>query len=93
MAEDERHRIVKRANEGRVAARKRGAKSGRKPKLSDHQQAEVIKRMAAGESSGRSARPLGCIMQRSQGWRSPMTERAAEASYNDDHDKGSAAHR
>ena len=50
MAEDERHRIVKRANEGRVAARKRGAKFGRKPKLSDHQQAEVIKRMAAGES-------------------------------------------
>src|SRR4029453_14064063 len=33
MAEDERHRIVKRANEGRAAARKRGTRFGRKPKL------------------------------------------------------------
>jgi DNA invertase Pin-like site-specific DNA recombinase len=38
MAEDERHRIVKRANEGRAAAHKRGTQFGRKPKLTDHQQ-------------------------------------------------------
>ncbi len=37
MAEEERHRIVKRANEGRVAAFKRGTRFGRK--LSDLQQA------------------------------------------------------
>jgi DNA invertase Pin-like site-specific DNA recombinase len=48
MAEDERHHIVKRANEGRAAARKRGTRFGRKPKLTDHQQAEALKRMAAG---------------------------------------------
>src|SRR5215470_19960674 len=29
LAEDERHRIVKRANQGRAAARKRGVKFGR----------------------------------------------------------------
>src|SRR5262245_27448079 len=50
LAEDERHRIVKRANEGRAAARKRGARFGRKPKLNAHQQAEALKRLAAGES-------------------------------------------
>src|SRR5215475_2202525 len=50
MAEDERHRIVKRANEGRVAARKRGVKFGRKLKLTEHQQAEALKRLAAGET-------------------------------------------
>jgi len=32
LAEDERQRIVKRANDGRAAARKRGVHMGRKPK-------------------------------------------------------------
>ena len=41
LAQDERERIVKRANEGRVAARRRGAKFGRKPKLTEHQQQEA----------------------------------------------------
>ncbi len=50
LAEDERQRIVKRANAGRVEARKRGAKFGRKPKLSEHQQAEALRRLDAGES-------------------------------------------
>jgi DNA invertase Pin-like site-specific DNA recombinase len=49
MAEDER-RIVKRANEGRAAARKRGTRFGRKPNLTMHQQAEALKRLAAAES-------------------------------------------
>src|SRR5262249_43056331 len=35
LAEDERQRIVKRANEGRAAARKRGVHMGRQPKLTD----------------------------------------------------------
>ena len=50
LAEDERQRILKRANAGRVEARKRGTKFGRKPKLSEHQQAEALKRLSAGES-------------------------------------------
>ena len=59
MAEGERHRIVKRANEGRAAARKRGTRFGRKPKLTDHEQAEALKRMAAGESCRAIGRTMG----------------------------------
>jgi DNA invertase Pin-like site-specific DNA recombinase len=55
LAEDERQRIVKRANDGRRAARARGAKFGRKPKLDAHQQKEALKRLLNGES----ARALG----------------------------------
>ena len=50
LAEDERQRIVKRANDGRSAARKLGVKLGRKPVLNEHQQAEALKRLAAGET-------------------------------------------
>jgi DNA invertase Pin-like site-specific DNA recombinase len=50
MAEDERHRIVKRANDGRKAARARGVHLGRRPKLSDHQQEQARKRLANGDS-------------------------------------------
>ena len=57
MAEDERQRIVKRANAGRSAARERGAKFGRKPALSAEQQADARGRLAAGAS----ARSLGRI--------------------------------
>jgi DNA invertase Pin-like site-specific DNA recombinase len=50
LAEEERTRILKCANEGRVAAIKRGTKLGRTPKLNDHQRKEAIKRLKAGES-------------------------------------------
>ena len=50
LAEEERTRILRRANEGRVAAIKRGSRLGRKPKLDDHQQREAIQRLKAGES-------------------------------------------
>jgi DNA invertase Pin-like site-specific DNA recombinase len=50
MAEDERSRILKRANDGRKAAKAKGTRFGRKPKLTDHQQAEALKRLAVGES-------------------------------------------
>jgi hypothetical protein len=50
MAEDERGRILKRANDGRTAAKAKGTRFGRKPKLTDHQQTEAFKRLAAGES-------------------------------------------
>jgi DNA invertase Pin-like site-specific DNA recombinase len=50
LAEEERTRILKRANEGRAAASKRGARFGRRPKLDTHQQQEARRRLAAGES-------------------------------------------
>jgi DNA invertase Pin-like site-specific DNA recombinase len=56
LAEDERQRIVKRANDGRAAARKRGARFGRKPKLNSHQQDEARRRLLAGESARAVAR-------------------------------------
>ena len=59
LAEDERQRILKRANDGRKAARARGARFGRKPKLSEHQQAEALKRLAAGESCRQIGKTLG----------------------------------
>ena len=51
MAEDERQRIVKRANDGRTAARAKRVKLGRRPKLTDHQREEARRRLAAGESA------------------------------------------
>jgi len=50
LAEEERHRILKRAHEGRAQAVKRGTKMRRTPKLDDHQQKEALKRIKAGES-------------------------------------------
>jgi DNA invertase Pin-like site-specific DNA recombinase len=55
LAEDERQRIVKRANDGMRAAWARGARFGRRPKLTEHQQKEALSRLLAGES----ARSLG----------------------------------
>src|SRR4029450_7153728 len=40
LAQDERERIVKRAQDGRMAARARGVQFGRKPKLTETQQRE-----------------------------------------------------
>jgi len=56
MAEDERERITRRTHEGRAVARRRGVHMGRKPKLSDYQQEEALKRLAAGESCRAIAR-------------------------------------
>jgi DNA invertase Pin-like site-specific DNA recombinase len=58
MAEDERGRILKRANDGRIAAKAKGTRFGRKPKLTDHQQAEALKRLDAGESCRSIARMM-----------------------------------
>lgn len=59
LAEDERQRILKRANDGRRAARARGTKFGRKLKLSQHQQAEALKRFRDGESCRQIAKTFG----------------------------------
>lgn len=59
LAEDEGQRIVKRASDGRVAARKRGVQFGRKPKLTDYQQAEVRQRLARGDTCRQIAKSFG----------------------------------
>ena len=58
LAEDERQRIVKRANDGRKAARARGAVFGRKPKLSAPQIAHARKLVGQGEPVPEVARLL-----------------------------------
>ena len=50
FAEFERHLILPRTNEGRVRAKARGVRFGRKPKLTSHQQAEALARIAQGET-------------------------------------------
>jgi DNA invertase Pin-like site-specific DNA recombinase len=50
LAQFERHLILTRTNEGRVRAKARGVRFGRKPKLTKHQQAEALARMALGET-------------------------------------------
>jgi DNA invertase Pin-like site-specific DNA recombinase len=59
MAEDERQRIMARCNAGRKAAKAKGVHLGRKAKLTDHQQAQARKRLAAGDSARSIARDFG----------------------------------
>jgi DNA invertase Pin-like site-specific DNA recombinase len=49
LAEFERDLIRSRTGEGRERAKARGVKMGRKPKLTPHQRAEVIRRKESGE--------------------------------------------
>ena len=58
LAEFERHLILSRTNEGRVRAKARGVRFGRKPKLTKHQQAEALARIARGETLTAIARSL-----------------------------------
>ena len=51
LAEDERARILARANGGRAAATKRGAKFGPKPKLPAHQAREAARMVREGGKS------------------------------------------
>lgn len=50
LAEDERNRILRRAGEGRDAAKARGVKFGPKPKLNAEQRDRALTRLANGES-------------------------------------------
>lgn len=59
LAEDERERITRRANEGRTAAVARGVKFGPKPKLTAHQRAVVLERLAKGESCRAIGKDMG----------------------------------
>src|SRR5271167_1479141 len=56
LAEFERDLIRSRTGEGRARAKARGVKMGRKPKLTDHQKAEAIKRRNEGETLADIAR-------------------------------------
>jgi Resolvase, N terminal domain/Helix-turn-helix domain of resolvase len=50
LAEFERHLILSRTAEGRQRAKARGVRFGRRPKLTKHQQSEVLGRIAQGET-------------------------------------------
>jgi DNA invertase Pin-like site-specific DNA recombinase len=54
LAEDERARILARANGGRAAAKKRGVKFGPKPKLAAHQAREAARMVRDGGQSLRA---------------------------------------
>lgn len=59
LAQDERERIHKRAEGGRIAAKRRGVHMGRKPKLSPERAATARERMARGESARFIAKEWG----------------------------------
>ena len=48
LAQDERERINRRANEGRIAAKRAGKRFGRKPKLTEHQRGRVRDMIGSG---------------------------------------------
>jgi DNA invertase Pin-like site-specific DNA recombinase len=50
LAEFERHLILSRTDEGRVRAKARGVRFGRKPKLTKHQREEALARKRNGET-------------------------------------------
>jgi DNA invertase Pin-like site-specific DNA recombinase len=56
LAEFERSLILARTSEGRVRAKARGVRFGRKPTLTPHQQQEALARRAAGEACVEIAR-------------------------------------
>lgn len=59
VAQFERSMILERQREGIAIAKAKGIYKGRKPALSDAQAAEVVQRMAAGESATDLAREFG----------------------------------
>ena len=68
LAEFERELIRARTSEGRERAKAQGVKMGRKPKLTDHQKREAIKRRDRGEETlaeiGRSYNVSGWTISR-----------------------------
>ncbi len=60
LADDERERIVKRAADGRRAAKAKGVVMGRPPALTEHQAHEAQQRLAKGESCRSIAKSFDC---------------------------------
>jgi DNA invertase Pin-like site-specific DNA recombinase len=60
LADDERERIVKRAADGRRAAKAKGIIMGRPPVLTEHQAEEARFRLAQGESCRSIAKSFNC---------------------------------
>jgi DNA invertase Pin-like site-specific DNA recombinase len=83
IAEFERDLIRERTGEGRKRAQAKGIKFGRKPKLSDYQRAEAIKRRAAGENLAEIAKSyavdISMISRLAPGFRSPFGDDASAA--------------
>jgi DNA invertase Pin-like site-specific DNA recombinase len=97
----ERHRITERTAAGRVQAKARGVKFGRRAALTPHQQSEALQRLAAGDTQRTVAALLGVsqatisriatpAVQRTTGALSPSTEAwskaALDAGNRADHD-------
>ena len=76
IAEFERDLIRERTGAGRERAKAQGIKFGRKPKLSDYQRKEAIKRRAAGETLAEIARSyavdISMISRLAPGFRVPF---------------------
>jgi DNA invertase Pin-like site-specific DNA recombinase len=83
IAEFERDLIRERTGEGRKRAMAKGIKFGRKPKLSEYQRNEAIKRRAAGETLAEIAKSyavdISMISRLAPGYRSPFEGDAAAA--------------
>src|SRR6516164_3457073 len=81
IAEFERDLIRERTGDGRKRAMAKGVKFGRKPKLSDYQRAEAIKRRAAGETLSEIAKSyavdVSMISRLAPGFRAPFDGDAA----------------
>lgn len=54
-----RRRILENTAQGRELARRRGVKFGRKPKLSEFQRQEVLRRCSDGEAAVKAAQAFG----------------------------------
>jgi DNA invertase Pin-like site-specific DNA recombinase len=60
LAQDERERIVKRANDGRQSARAKGVRFGRKPKLNPTQHNRALELLAQGITVREIGREMNC---------------------------------
>jgi hypothetical protein len=77
LAEDKRQRIVKRANDSRIAARKQGVHMGRKPKLNELQLRVARERIPSGESARPIAKEWASL---TPPWREPSYRRVLDRS-------------
>jgi DNA invertase Pin-like site-specific DNA recombinase len=81
IAEFERDLIRERTGDGRKRAMAKGVRFGRKPKLSEYQRNEAIKRRAAGETLSEIAKSyavdVSMISRLAPGFRAPFEESAS----------------